>query len=158
MDYTLRKALWGFLRPLVQLLTNLLSPGVGEEWEREFKKFLRKEPCWDHQEFELYLAPGQENGGSMMGFDLEKHLEETKLINRTFSLDDELVKGWIANPSSYPEEFKGKAIFLWKSRRTSGSDRTVAYLYWRGDRVIVHWDWLEGRWYGGGPALLEPVV
>ena len=46
MDTMLRNALWGFLRPLVQLVTNLLSPEVGEEWEREFKKFLRKELCW----------------------------------------------------------------------------------------------------------------
>jgi hypothetical protein len=54
MDTMLRGALWGFLRPLVQLLTNLLSPRIGEEWEREFKQFLRKEPCWtnekDHQQ------------------------------------------------------------------------------------------------------------
>lgn len=42
----LRKALWEFLRPLVQLITNLLNPDQGEEWLREFKKFLRKEECW----------------------------------------------------------------------------------------------------------------
>ena len=46
MDTMLRKALWGFLRPLVQLITNLLSPEVGEEWGKEFKRFLRKESCW----------------------------------------------------------------------------------------------------------------
>ena len=104
--------------------------------------------------FRLYLAPGQQNGGWMKGFDLEKHLEETKLIDRAYSLEDELVKGWIANPSTYPEEFKKKAVFLWKSQRTSGSDREVAYLYWDDDRVIVSWDWLEDRWYGYDPVLL----
>ncbi|MEQ1561265.1 MAG: hypothetical protein ABL899_00920 [Nitrospira sp.] len=42
----LRRALWVFLRPLLQLITNLLSPEVGEEWLEELKKFLRKEPTW----------------------------------------------------------------------------------------------------------------
>lgn len=42
----LRRALWVFLRPLIQLITNLLSPEVGDEWLRELNKFLRREPCW----------------------------------------------------------------------------------------------------------------
>ena len=104
--------------------------------------------------FELYLAPAQRDGGTMKGFDLEKHLQETKLIDRCFSLEDELVKGWIANPSTYPEEFKTKVVFLWKSKRTSGSGRDVAYLCWDDDRVIVGWYWLDGRGRGDGPALL----
>ena len=104
--------------------------------------------------FELCLAPGQENGGWMKGFDLEKHLQETKLIDRALHLDDELVKGWLANPATYPEKFKGKAIFLWKSQRTTGSDRGVAYLYWDDDRVVVDWGWLGDDWSGDDPALL----
>lgn len=104
--------------------------------------------------FELYLHDKQKNGGWIKGFDLEKHLEETKLIDRCFSLEDELVRGWLANPSTYPEEFKGKAIFLWKSRRTSGDLRLVAYLLWNDGHVIVIWRWLEDGWYGSDPALL----
>ncbi len=42
----LRKALWIFIRPLIQLIQNLLSPEKGEEWLKEFNRFLRKEPCW----------------------------------------------------------------------------------------------------------------
>ena len=42
----LRQALWEFLRPLIQLITNILNPDGGEEWLTELKKFLRKEPCW----------------------------------------------------------------------------------------------------------------
>lgn len=104
--------------------------------------------------YELYLAPGQKNGGWVKGFDLEKYLQEEKLIERAFSLEDELVKGWLANPATYPEEFGKKAIFLWKSTRTTGSDRGVAYLYWSGGRVVVRWRWLEGDWDGDNPALL----
>ena len=47
MDNMLRKALWEFLRPLLQLVQNLLNPDIGEEWLVEFKKFLRKEKSWD---------------------------------------------------------------------------------------------------------------
>ena len=42
----LRRALWVFLRPLITLIINLLSPEVGEETLRELKRFNRKEPCW----------------------------------------------------------------------------------------------------------------
>lgn len=42
----LRKALWVFLKPLINLITNLVNPEVGEEWLTELKKFLRKETCW----------------------------------------------------------------------------------------------------------------
>ena len=108
-----------------------------------------------------YLAPGQQRGSWMKGFDLEKHLIETKLIDRAFSLEDEVVKGWIANPSSYPEEFKGSAIFLWKSTRFSGFFRRAACLYWDDGRVVVDWVWLESWWLGCNPALLassSPLV
>ena len=86
--------------------------------------------------------------------DLEKHLIEEKLIDRAFSLEDELVKSWLENPASYPEEFKNKAIFLWKSQRASGDFRLVAYLCWGGERVVVYWFWLGDRWSGVDPALL----
>lgn len=45
MEDMLRKALRGFLGLLKQLLTNLLGD-EGEIWEKELKRFLRKEPCW----------------------------------------------------------------------------------------------------------------
>lgn len=104
--------------------------------------------------YELYLFGKQKTGGDETGFTIEEHLTETKLIDRCFSLEDELVKDWIANPATYPEEFKGKAIVLWKSIRTTGSNREVACLYGGDDRVIVVWRWLGGRWRGNNPALL----
>jgi len=90
----------------------------------------------------------------MKGFDLEKYLEESGLIKRCLSLEDEVVKGWLANPATYPEEFKKKAVFLWKSKRTSCGDRNVACLYWRVDRVFVRWRWLGRDWFGADPTLL----
>lgn len=57
MDITmLRRALWVFLRPLMQLISNLVNPEIGDEWLREFHKFLRKEPCWV-EKANAYLRP-----------------------------------------------------------------------------------------------------
>ena len=143
-----------FASAVVRSLPRNLDPVTAQRWIREqgtLADVLRKALA---PAFELYLAPGQQNGGTMTGFDIDKHLEETKLIDRAFILDDELVKGWLANHATYPEEFKGKAIFLWKSKRTIGSNRRVAYLCWNDNRVIVRWAWLESRWSGRSPALL----
>ena len=111
--------------------------------------------------FELYLAPGQENFGLMTALDIEKHLEETGLINRVFSLKDELVKGWVANPSTYPEELKTKRVLLWGSKQIchgDGSDpRDVefAHLIWYQNRVLERWLWLVGVFSDGSPTLLR---
>jgi hypothetical protein len=50
----LRRELWEILRPLIQLITNLLNPEKSEEWKKEFKKFLRKEECWVKPTFEAW--------------------------------------------------------------------------------------------------------
>ena len=112
----------------------------------------------DAPNYQPYLHPTQEKGGRIKGFDLEAHLKETGLLDRCFSLEDELVKNWIANPTSYPEEFKGKAIFLWKSVQNPGGYRHAPYLLWYGGKVFVCWYWLGIRWYDNHPALLAPVV
>lgn len=130
MDNTLRQALWGFLRPLVQLLIKLLSPQKGEEWEREFKRFLRKDPCWTVQRFTFYLHAKQMNGGwNKSGF-----------INRNLSLED--VWSWVTHPETYPEEFKGKTVFLWKSTLAYPGDCLVACLVWIDGRVVMDRRWL----------------
>jgi len=65
---------------------------------------------------------------------------------------------WIANPTSYPEEFKGKAIFLWKSVQRH-DDYLAPYLIWDWDEggVIVNWSWLENMWDDIDPALLASI-
>ena len=86
------------------------------------------------------------------------YLVASKLLNhyvdRTMGLEDEGVKGWLADPSTYPEEFKNKAVFLWKSQRSSGDRRTIACLFWNGDRAVVDWSWFGDRLYGNSPVLL----
>lgn len=104
--------------------------------------------------FTLYLSKKQREGGLISGFDLEADLKKNDLLEITVSLEHEVVKNWIADPSTYPEEYKGKAIFLWKSQQDVGRSRVVAYLIWSGERVIVRWGWLERVWDGSNPVLL----
>ena len=145
-----------FVSAVVRQLPRNLNSVTAQRWitdQAALEGALRKALA-GATSYELYLAPSQRDGGSMKGFDLEKHLQGENLIDRTMSLEDEMVKGWIADPSTYPEEFKGKAVFLWKSQRNSGSDRIVAYLIWHDDRVVVNWHWLEDFWNGDNPVLL----
>ena len=131
MDNTLRQALWGFLRPLVQLLTNLLSPEKGEEWEREFKRFLRKEPCWTARRFTFYLHVTQERGG----------WDKKGFINLSHSLED--IWSWITHPETYPEEFKWRTLFLWPVSDECPGDCLVACLIWVNGRVVLDRRWLR---------------
>lgn len=103
---------------------------------------------------ELYYHESQKNGKYIKGADLEKHLIETGLIDQCLSFEDEVVKGWIDKPETYPEEYKKVYPHLWKSTKTSGGYRLVAYLDWFGSRVFVNWSWLENDWRGLDPALL----
>ena len=92
--------------------------------------------------FELYLHDsviGYRGPVCISGHELKKHIKETGLIDRCFSLEDELVQGWIANPSTYPEELRKQAVCLWKSVRISGGYRSVP--------CIVY---VPGRWNGEG--------
>lgn len=135
---------------------NSTSPH-GDQFQIELSQFVMgwKPKTNGQPKFELYLhSKQQEEGGWIEGSELNRHLTETGLIDRCMSLEDEAVKGWIANPSTYPEEYKSKSIFLWKSRRGTGRDRSVACLVWRGGRVFVRWGWLERRWRGYYPVLL----
>ena len=108
--------------------------------------------------FELYLVPGQD-AGRMSGFDIAKHLEETGLINRAFSLEDDLIKGWIADPATYPEELKTKAVFLWKSQQHPSyphNKDNVFSLHWYGGPNVVRGNhFLRNNLSSECPALLK---
>lgn len=104
--------------------------------------------------FELYLFGKQKTGGWERGHDIEVHLNETGLINRCLSKDDDVVQGWLANPETYPKEFKDKVVFLWKSVDIRDGLRKAPYLAWRGGRVALYWYLLDYDWRGCYPAVL----
>lgn len=106
------------------------------------------------RKWKLDLHPIQKDGGVIQGWDLEKHYDSPEFNGRHYSLEHPVVQDWIRDPTTYPDEFKGKAVFLWGSRLGSSGHRLVAYLFWFGYRVEVHWRWLGPDWYRDCPALL----
>lgn len=104
--------------------------------------------------FALYLSDKQQHGWLMRGSAIEADLKETGLINRCISLENEQVKRWIADPSTYPEEYKGKYVYLWKSAQGQGDRREVPYL-WNADKVNVGWQRICEAWPEEFFALIE---
>ncbi|MDP2651241.1 MAG: hypothetical protein Q8O98_01470 [bacterium] len=109
----------------------------------------------------LYLHPRQKRrgkvGGRVNGYELEKHLRKEGILERACSLNSKIVKGWIANPGTYPEELKTKEILLWGRFRFNIYWREVQYLCWLGSIIIVQHRSLHDNFISVQPALLEPV-
>ena len=103
----------------------------------------------------LYSHPKQKNGGWIKGNELYAFLKETGLIEHCWSLrDGEELK---ENPHLYPEAWKGKCIFLWKSvvlEHRSGA-LSVPYVYWNDGAVDLGWGWLVDDLCDAHPAALS---
>ncbi len=82
--------------------------------------------------YELYLHTAQEYDVTIAAKDIEAHLIKTGLVDRAQSVESELVKGWITNPDTYPEELRWIQPVLWGRVRQDGYSRLVKYLYWDG--------------------------
>ncbi len=88
------------------------------DWVKELPKETRELEAtgleqYDPSNIPLYLHPKQKNGGRLEGNSLYAFLKESGLIEHCLSFRDgeELVK----HPACYPESWKDKYIFLWKS-------------------------------------------
>ncbi|MFZ2048987.1 MAG: hypothetical protein WAV25_01655 [Minisyncoccia bacterium] len=79
------------------------------------------------------------------GFAVQKHLVDTGLIDKCLSMEDASV--WIENPHLYPEEFRRKKVFLWKSTDLSSDGlHIVPCLEWFGGQITVTNVWLGDIW------------
>ena len=122
-------------------------------------------------EYEPYRVPGQYTYDdlrrcyrkAMKLYEIERHLKETNLMNRAFSLDDELIKNWIANPSTFPQELYGMGIYLWASRKVIQDDNRVAEIfiddpgYKSGKWIKVGWAFMNADCFSLNPSLLKPL-
>lgn len=104
--------------------------------------------------YEFYAVPAHEKGGAMDGFEFLEHLKNTGRYHRTFSTEDELIQRWLADPSSYPDDFDDQGIELWRSTRNWGPDGEVAVFYWNGGAPSIAWKWLRYRVRSGRRVLL----
>lgn len=109
---------------------------------------------YDPSTLPLYLHPKQKNGGQFEGNSLYAFLKGSGLIEHCLSLRDgeELVK----HPACYPESWKGKYVFLWKSVVLHRDGRLlVPYVNWDDGEVYLSWRWLGNDWYDFIPAALS---
>ncbi|MFZ2522071.1 MAG: hypothetical protein WAX44_00405 [Minisyncoccia bacterium] len=111
--------------------------------------------------YELYYHERQCNNSWVNGEDLEKYLRKEKPEVFQSSLDSELVKGWIAHPETYPEEFRKIHPCLWGSAHhkklvyPSGTYRFVYCLSWSvGGEVVVKGRFVNEPFYHDCPALV----
>ena len=91
-------------------------------------------------DYELFLHPVQRLNGTMTKLNLELYLQITGQIARVRSLEDEDVRGWIADPSSYPQELRelpDGRLDLWGTIRGQGYEREIVQLLWKNERVKV---------------------
>lgn len=103
--------------------------------------------------FELYLHPDQVKG-EVDGMTLARHLEETGLIERAASFNDEQVKSWLrANYQYlYPLELRSFQVILWRSGNVS--QMKVGCLQWQSPGLVVGNRFLEFGFGSNQPALL----
>ena len=112
---------------------------------RDLKKFLRGE-MGTNPVFTLYFHKEQKEG-DLKGLDVLAHLRDAGLIGRCLSLEDEMVREWLDDPSTYPKEFKNKRPHLWGSTKLGpGEWPCVAFLMWDSDSVRMGWHWLEDKY------------
>lgn len=99
---------------------------------------------YDPSSLLLYSHPKQDTNG-FDGHHFHGWLKETELIKLCTSLRDgeELKK----NPSCYPELWKAKRVFLWKSVMQEGKHKfSVPYVCWEGGTVCIGWEKFDCRW------------
>jgi hypothetical protein len=113
----LRKALWIFLKPLIQLITNILNPEVGEEWLTELKKFLRKEACWVRTMLQRLIDSGK--------YDWIHH----RITDKTFPIPENPVFG------HYPK--------VYHFNRDISSEDVIKEMDKEGYRPAMTWDLLD---------------
>ncbi|MHB0978100.1 MAG: hypothetical protein ACYC1K_01665 [Minisyncoccota bacterium] len=92
-----------------------------------------------------YLLPEQREK-KFRGAVMMEILLERGLMDRSLHKDSEIVKRWIELPSTYPQEFRGKKLALWKSANIEDEVPFVPCLVWRFERVVVEDIWLGDIW------------
>ena len=149
-------------KELKKLLSGLeATPLVpGSEPELPFELYYHQEQM---EMFDEWYGPV----GLVDGPVFEAHLKETGLIERSLTLDSEIVKEWLANPIKYPRDFVQKDIHptLWGSSKVVGEVRKIPILIYadeltpageRIQQVRVYWRPAHFSWQRQ-PALLKKV-
>ncbi len=107
--------------------------------------------------YELYFTDEQFMGVSIDGKEFIPRLTKDGLLDRCLSLESPVVKGWLANPNTYPDELKKVSPFLLGSRGRVGSKCSSPRLVCDHGGMRVIQDLLDyNQWDNRFPILLEP--
>lgn len=91
------------------------------------------------QQFEMYLTPKQKARVRTSGREILNDLEKKQFLGRCLGIRDDIVKGWLAKPSTYPKKLRGKSVLLWRWPKPASYRWRVDCLVWRNGRLFVHW-------------------
>jgi hypothetical protein len=119
------------------------------------QKAEEQKPATLSSKLKLYLHDTQKGGGVIGGRELEAHLKKTGRIKRCPSKNGDVVLGWLANPTTYPTEYKGKRVFLWGSIERVAFERIVSYLTWENGYVVEHQRFVGDNFDGNDHTLLQ---
>jgi len=102
---------------------------------------------FDPTKVRLHLDNGQKDGKWIEGNKLREKLADVSVYGA------QLGDFYLANPHLIPEEWKGKAVFLWGTiYRHSGGRLYVRCLFWDGGEWVWRYDWLARDWFSINPA------
>ena len=107
---------------------------------------------YDGTKLEQFLLPEQKTG-TVIGNQIHKHLESNNMLPSCLGLHDlnAIQQKGIA---FFRQNFKGKAVFGWRSVvRHRGDNLYVPCLCEGGGEVVLYWLWLDDRWNSSHPAL-----
>lgn len=107
---------------------------------------------YDMTKVELRLHDDQKDGGYTTGHKIYEHLKATDSLKNCFGLDDALAiqKNGIA---AFRKVFGNKVVVCWRSVVGDQSGYlNVPYVYDRGGKVVVDWNWLGSYFDGYDPA------
>jgi len=158
MEYAiLREALSEFLGPFVQFATNLCGEN-GEEWWKEFKKFLRKEVCWQSNEGE-HIVDCDAMPEILSDWQKEEHRKMGKMKlekrdGKLYANGQEVIRYLSENQK------KGKAIAGYKLRqKLAGKIILNACIldYLRKHPELIPEEWKNGRTYFWGTIFRHSV-
>jgi len=134
--------------PVEHLIDCDADPFVPDGWSVEEHKKGGLVKFFDPSKFSLYLSKKQEKG-YITGNDLRKELSNKRVYNAN-ALDYLL-----AHTEIIPEECKGKAVVFWGTIYRDADGRlSVRYFCWDGSECHWGYDWLDGDFDAGRPAIL----
>ncbi|MEK7567823.1 MAG: hypothetical protein AAB513_02810 [Patescibacteria group bacterium] len=113
-----------------------------KERQRQEKEDKEDHYIWSSNGYKAHLHLPPESKRVWQHSDVYEKLKSNNLLDRTCGVDDEQVRAWIANPSTYPEELKDKRVFLWKGMKRAEDfylETKIPFLVWRNDSVVIDW-------------------